>query len=65
MVACILIASCSSSTQPLPEVSPLLIASCPELTPMTDSDFGATTKKLLEVIQIYHTCRTAALAETK
>jgi hypothetical protein len=32
---------------------------------MTDSDFGATTKKLLEVIQIYHTCRTAALAETK
>ena len=32
---------------------------------MAGSDFGSTTKKLLEVIQIYHTCRTAALVEMK
>lgn len=34
---------------------PLLIVSCPQLTPLVGNDFGSTTRKLLEVIQIYHT----------
>lgn len=38
---------------------------CPELTPLTDDSFGATTLKLLEVIGIYRECRAAALAGDK
>lgn len=41
---------------------PLIEASCPPLTPLTDDSFGATTLKLLEVTQAYHECRAAALA---
>lgn len=42
--------------------SPLVKASCPELTPLTDESFGATTSKLVEVALQYRECRTAALA---
>ena len=38
-----------------------MLASCPELTPLTDDSFGATTRKLLEVAQAYWECRAAAL----
>jgi hypothetical protein len=40
----------------------LVIASCPELTPLNDGSFGATTTKLVEVAGIYYACREAALA---
>ena len=45
--------------------SPLVIASCPELTPLTDNTFGATTNKLVEVAGQYYECREAALAGKK
>lgn len=57
---------CAPLTKPSPVgVSPLAIALCPELTPLNDTSFGATTNKLVEVAGIYHECRTAALAEAK
>lgn len=39
-----------------------MVASCPHLAPMTDDSFGATTRKLLEVVEHYYQCRAAALA---
>lgn len=42
--------------------SPLVVASCPELTPLADASFGATTAKLVEVAGQYRECRAAALA---
>ena len=36
-------------------------ASCPELTPLQDETFGATSAKLVEVAGIYYQCRTAVL----
>ncbi len=64
---CIAIASmtltgCGSSTKlSRPEPNPLLTVSCPELTPLTDASFGATTIKLIEVAGLYYRCRAAAL----
>lgn len=43
----------------------MVIALCPELTPLSDDSFGATTIKLVEVASIYRTCREAALAGHK
>jgi hypothetical protein len=40
----------------------LVAVSCPELVPLADASFGATTRKLLEVVQHYHECRRAALS---
>ena len=40
-----------------------MIAACPELTPLQDGSFGATTEKLLEVTGIYRGCRAAALGQ--
>ena len=40
--------------------SPLVVASCPELTLLSDDSFGATTSKLVEVAGIYYGCRAAA-----
>lgn len=34
-------------------------ANCPDLVPLTDASFGATTNKLIEVAGIYHRCRAA------
>jgi len=66
---CILSASmilqgCSSLTtrSTPPTVSPLVRANCPELVPLTDDSFGATTLKLIEVAGQYYRCRAAALA---
>lgn len=42
-----------------------MIASCPELTPLTDKTFGATTLKLVDVANQYYDCRAAALGEGK
>jgi|GEM_PF-3136762 len=39
--------------------SPLFLASCPDLTELSDDSFGATTLKLVEVAGIYYTCRAA------
>jgi hypothetical protein len=36
-----------------------VVASCPDLTPLADDSFGATTRKLLDVAQTYHECRAA------
>lgn len=47
------------------EPDPLVIASCPKLTPLQDSSFGATTQKLLEVVAAYYKCREAALSAAK
>jgi hypothetical protein len=49
------------SAQP-PPAAPLVVASCPELTPLADDSFGGTTRKLLEVVGLYWQCRAAALA---
>ena len=42
--------------------SPLVIASCPALSPLTDDSFGATVLKLIEVANQYRDCAAAALA---
>lgn len=42
------------------EPSGLVLASCPQLTPLTDPSFGATTQKLIDVASQYHQCRAAA-----
>lgn len=57
---------CATSTPRSPEPpspSPLVVASCPELAPLTDPSFGATTLKLIEVAGQYRECRAAALAK--
>jgi len=43
--------------------SPLVVASCPPLTPLADPSFGATTLKLIEVAGQYRECRAAALGK--
>jgi hypothetical protein len=58
--ATILLQGCASPTTRSPAVNPLVIASCPPLTPLTDDTFGATTSKLVEVSGIYYQCRAAA-----
>jgi hypothetical protein len=52
---------------PVNEVGPdaTVVAACPELTPLLDNTFGATTAKLVEVGGLYNECRTAALARSK
>ena len=57
------VSACSttrSSTKPGP--TPLVVSSCPELTPLADDSFGTIARKLVEVAGIYHECREAALA---
>ena len=50
------------SAAPPPPAAPLVQAACPELTPLVDDSFGASTRKLLEVVERYWQCRAAALA---
>lgn len=55
------ISGCSFLTKPSnPGPSPLVVASCPPLTPLQDDSFGAVTSKLVEVSGIYYGCRAAA-----
>jgi hypothetical protein len=64
--ACIALTGCSSLTRRSPTPpSPLVSASCPDLTPLIDDSFGSTTLKLVEVAGIYYQCRQAALATGK
>ena len=58
MCALLMLTACATSTPP--SVSPLILASCPPLTPLDDPSFGATTRKLVENAGIYYRCRTAA-----
>lgn len=62
LTAAIALSSCSASMPPSP-AGPgfLVVASCPELTPLVDDTFGATTIKLIEVAAQYHECRAAVL----
>jgi hypothetical protein len=67
-ILCTVIAStaltgCGSLMKRSPEVSPLVIASCPKLTPLVDDSFGATAQKLTEIAGIYYECRAAAGVE--
>lgn len=61
LTASFLLTACGSLIKPSsPEVSPLVTASCPKLTPLSDDSFGAVTAKLSEVAGIYYECRAAA-----
>ena len=65
VIAATALSSCSASMPRSPAPvgpSPLVVASCPRLAPLTDDSFGATTRKLLEVVEQYYQCRAAALA---
>lgn len=42
---------------------PLVIANCPELTPLVDETFGGVVNKLVEVAVQYRKCRAAALGD--
>lgn len=65
-IASTALTGCAISTKHSPAgPDPLVVALCPELTPLTDDTFGGTTMKLLEVAGIYHECRTAALMGKK
>lgn len=61
--AVMMLTACSASMprSPAPGPSPLAVASCPDLTPLADSSFAATTLKLVEVAGQYRECRAAAL----
>ena len=62
LAASIPLMACNPLMPPLPaEPSPLVIASCPSLTPLADDSFGATSLKLIEVAGQYRKCRAAAL----
>jgi len=61
--AALALTGCASSmNNPSDGPSPLVVASCPELTPLSEGSFAATTTKLLEVATRYQQCREAALA---
>lgn len=57
-----ILTGCASSTKRSETPpNPLLSISCPQLVPLTDPSFGATTLKLIEVAGVYHRCRAAVL----
>jgi hypothetical protein len=60
VIASIPLMGCGFLTKRSPEISPLVTASCPKLTPLVDDSFGATVQKLTEVAGIYYECRAAA-----
>lgn len=60
VVTILLLTGCSTAPLQTPP-SPLVVVSCPPLTPLSDDSFGATTMKLVEVAQQYNKCRKAAL----
>lgn len=65
VTAAMMMAACSASMPPSPDEnpSPLVVASCPDLTPLDDPSFGATTLKLIDVAGQYRKCQRAALAK--
>lgn len=63
VVCAVLMTACASSTKPSqPDHSrqQIIALACPDLTPLTDGSFGATTRKLIEVAETYYRCRAAA-----
>ena len=57
-----LLSACSTMRSPTKSVpSPLVVANCPELSPLADDSFGAIVRKLQEVAGTYYECREAAL----
>lgn len=61
--ASFLLLGCSLPTKPLPDgPSPLVVASCPPLTELSDDTMGALLAKLIDVSNQYRDCRAAALA---
>lgn len=66
-IAAMTLTACATSTQPSPEKpgpSPLVVASCPKLTPLLGPTFAETTLKLIEIAGLYRECRAAALGAT-
>lgn len=65
VIAAIALTACNPLMPPLPDESPtpLVVASCPDLTPLNDDSFGATSLKLIEVAGQYRKCRQAALGD--
>ena len=62
--SCTLLTACGPSTTPLlAGPNPLVVASCPPLSPLAPEQdtFGDTTLKLVEVAGQYRKCRAAAL----
>lgn len=43
------------------ETSPLAIANCPNLSPLSGDDFGTTTLKLMDVAVQYRKCQAACI----
>jgi hypothetical protein len=64
LIAATLLPGCAGSMKRSPASGPsaLVVASCPELSPLIDDSFGATTDKLASVGIQYRECREAALA---
>lgn len=46
-------------------VNPVIVASCPQLTPPSDDTFGATTYSLTTTVGQYRECRAACLGGKK
>ena len=63
VTAATILPGCAWSTKRSdPKPNPLIAISCPQLTPLNDDSFGATTLKLIEVAGQYYRCREAALS---
>ena len=62
-IACLLPA-CSLPTKPSLDASPspLVLASCPAPTPLSDDSMGALLSKVIDLGNTYRECRAAALA---
>lgn len=64
LIAASLLLGCSLPIKPSQDgkPSPLVVSSCPVLTPLSDDSMGALLAKLVEVSNTYRDCREAALA---
>lgn len=63
VIAALALTLCGCSTapsQPKPD-RPLMVASCPPRTTLSDDSFGAWVLKAQELAAMYDKCRTAAL----
>jgi hypothetical protein len=62
LLAVILCVGCATTKQNYVGPSPLVIASCPDLTLVTDKAFGTTVQALIDTSIQYRKCQAAALA---
>lgn len=65
LTAALLLTACSWPTKPSTESNPLVISSCPVLTPLASDTMGGLLDKLVEVSGQYYECREAALGGKK